>query len=73
MDNLDNLLAGSDGSGDRGAGGFLLNVFDEAARNRQGDVRLKQGDANFTHGGADVIFGQGALFGEAVKDAGQAF
>ncbi len=73
MDDLDDLLAGRDRFGDRGAGGLLLDGLDELARHRQRDVGLQQGDAHFAHGGAHVILGQRALLGEAVEDAGQAF
>ena len=73
MDDFDDLLAGGDRFGDRLTCGLVLDGFDEITGDGQGNVCLKQGDADFAQGGFDVFFGQRTLFGEAVKDAGKAF
>ena len=39
----------------------------------QADVSLKQGHADFAQGGGDIGIAERALFGEAVKDAREAF
>ena len=72
MDDLDDLLAGGNRLGHGLAGCFFLDRFDKASGDGQGNVSFQQCDAHFAQGGADVIFGQRALFGQAVKDAREA-
>ena len=73
VDDLDDLLAGGDRFGDGLTGGLVLHRFDEITRDGQGHVRLEQGDADFAQGGFHILFREGTLFGETVKDAGEAF
>ena len=67
MHNFHHLLTGGDRFGDRLTGGFFLHCFDETARHGQRDIRFQQGNTDFAQGGFDIIFGQGALFGQPVK------
>ena len=73
MHDLDDLLAGGDGFGDRLTGGLILYFLDEIAGDREGDVGLEKGDADLAQGGFDVILGEGTLLGQPVEDTGQAF
>ncbi len=72
MDDLDDLLAGGDRFGDGLSGCLFLHRLDEIARDGQRHVGLEQGDADLAQGGFHVVFAERALFGQAVKDAGQA-
>ena len=73
MDDLYDLLSGSNRFCDRLTGGLILNGFDKITRNRKRNVGLKQGDPHFAQRSFDVIVRQSALFGQPVKNAGQTF
>ena len=73
MDDLYDLLSGSNRFCDRLTGGLILNGFDKITRNRKRNVGLKQGDPHFAQRSFDVIVRQRALFGQPVKNAGQTF
>ena len=73
MDDLDDLLAGRDGFGDRLASGLLAHGFDKIACHGKGDVGLQQGHAHLAERGFDVVLGKRTLFGETIKDAREAF
>ena len=73
VDDLDDLLAGGDGFGDRLTRSLVFHGFDKIAGDGQGNIGLQQRNAYFAQCGFDVFLGQGTLFGEAVKNAGQAF
>ncbi len=73
VDNFDDLLTGGDGFGDGLTCGLILHRFDKIAGDGQRYVCLKQGHTHLAQGGFDIVLGQGALFGQAVKDTGKAF
>ena len=73
MDDLDDLLARRDRFRDGLTGCLGLNRFDEIAGNGQADIGFQQRDTHLAQGGFDVILGQGALLGQPVEDAPQAF
>ena len=73
MDDLDDLLAGGDGFGDGLPGGLFLHGGHEVAGDGEGNVGLQQRHPNLAQRGGHVGIGQGPLFGEPVKHAGQAF
>ena len=73
VNDLNNLLAGGDGLGDRLARGLFLHGFDEIARDGQGHVRLKQSNTYFAQGGFHILIGQSTLLGQAIKDTAEAF
>ncbi len=72
MDDLDDLLAGGHGFGDRLAGGLRLHGGHEVAGDGEGDVGLKEGHADLAERGLHVLLGERALAREAVEHAAEA-
>ena len=73
MDDLDDLLAGGDGSGDGLTGGAGLDPFDKVLHDGQRDVGLQKRHTDLAQRGLDVGLRQRALFGQAVEDTAKAF
>jgi hypothetical protein len=71
IDDLDHLVGRLDRTDDRFAAGQFLGLADEVLDDRQGDVGLEQGDADFAQGFVDVLFGQHAATAETLEDAGK--
>ena len=70
MDDLDDLLARRDGTGDGLARSFGLDSFDEVTCNRQRNVGFQKRHAHFAEGGFDVLFRQSTLFGQPIEYTG---
>src|SRR5690606_5267546 len=71
IDDLDDLLAGSNGFQNRLANGFLGNFLNEVAHNRKRNVGFQKRNPHFAHGCADIFFFQGAAATKLVKDAAE--
>ena len=67
VDDLDDLLARLERFVDFLANGALAHRFDEVLHDRQGDIRLQQGHADFSHGGFDVSFLDSAALAQAFE------
>src|SRR6185312_6126756 len=71
MDDLDYLLARRDRAQHLLADRLLGRAVDELAHDRQGDIGLEQGDADFAHRAAHVGLIERAAAAQAVEDAAQ--
>jgi hypothetical protein len=67
MENFDDLLAGFDGLEDFLALCFFAHGFDEAFRDREFDIGLKKGEADFTESIVDVFLGDLSAAGEIAE------
>ncbi len=68
MDDLDDLLARSDRTGDLGADGALAHLLDKGTDHFEGNVGLDQRPADFAHGGVDVRRAQRAAATKPIED-----
>ncbi len=73
INNLDDLLTGLDRTNDFLAHRAGAHAVDEILHDRQGDVRLEQGDPNLAQGRVHVLFGQCTATGQAVENSSKAF
>jgi hypothetical protein len=68
VDDFHHHLARRNAAQDFLTNGFLSGLFDEIARDRQGDVGFQQRQAHFAHGFLDVGFLQRTAPGQPVEN-----
>jgi signal recognition particle subunit SRP54 len=69
IDDTDDLLRAVEGLEDLGAHGTLADSVDELAHHAEVDIGFQQSDSNLAQGLIEVLFGYGAVTGEAAKNA----